>query len=70
MIICSRCGTKNNDNFNCCYNCGAPLNKNSEPANEYKDEESIIAPIPDETDVELSDSYEVNDNSLSEFNTG
>lgn len=30
MIICPRCGTKNNDNFNCCYNCGNPLNKQTE----------------------------------------
>lgn len=27
MIVCQHCGTKNNDNFNCCYNCGTPLPK-------------------------------------------
>ncbi len=29
MIICQNCGTKNNDNFNCCYNCGTPLPKDA-----------------------------------------
>ena len=37
MIVCQNCGTKNNDNFNCCYNCGTPLPKNI-PAKEVKEE--------------------------------
>ena len=40
MIICPRCGTKNNDNFNCCYNCGTPLNKQSNTKKEGQEDEA------------------------------
>lgn len=47
MITCERCGTKNNDTFNCCYNCGARLKKQAEnpiiigvkQASDFNDEE-------------------------------
>lgn len=52
MIICPRCGTKNNDNFNCCYNCGNPLNKQSEEIENEEQEEEIL---PQE-DQEIEDS--------------
>lgn len=52
MIICPRCGTKNNDNFNCCYNCGNPLNKQSEEIENQEQEEEIL---PQE-DQEIEDS--------------
>lgn len=49
MIICPRCGTKNNDNFNCCYNCGTPLNKQSNSKDEgHEDEASIYEPEQEE----------------------
>ncbi len=45
MIICHRCGTSNQDNFNCCYNCGAPLKKKPQPT---EDEVAIVAENIDE----------------------
>lgn len=52
MIICPRCGTKNNDNFNCCYNCGNPLNKQSEEIENEEQEEEILP----QDDQEIEDS--------------
>ncbi|MBE5817890.1 MAG: zinc ribbon domain-containing protein [Clostridiales bacterium] len=56
MIVCQNCGTKNNDNFNCCYNCGTPLPKNA-PAKEVKEESEekkprIMPLVYDDDEVE------------------
>ncbi len=50
MITCPKCGTKNNDNFNCCYNCGTSL------TDDIGDDE-IIAPAETEAYDEAEDIF-------------
>lgn len=56
MIVCQHCGTKNNDNFNCCYNCGTPLPKKASASVADEEKKPNIMPLSyseyDETDDE------------------
>lgn len=77
MIVCQHCGTKNNDNFNCCYNCGTPLPKKSSTSSDnekkpkimpfdYSDHDEDEDIILEENDIELSNETPV-DEMPSEF---
>lgn len=45
MIVCQNCGTKNNDNFNCCYNCGTPLPKKTPTLTSENNKKPKIMPL-------------------------
>lgn len=76
MIVCQHCGTKNNDNFNCCYNCGTPLPKKQSasstedgkkpkimPLVYSQDEDDAIIQKNNENEIELTDDKSFEDES-------
>lgn len=78
MIVCQHCGTKNNDNFNCCYNCGTPLPKKSSTSSEnekkpkimpfdYSDHDEDEDIILEENDIEPNDDAPTGDSDGSDF---
>lgn len=60
MIVCQHCGTKNNDNFNCCYNCGTPLPKKSSTASSENEKKPKIMPLVYSTDDDIEDDIQNN----------
>ena len=67
MIVCEHCGTKNNDNFNCCYNCGTPLKKKTN-----RDEEKKVKPIlleleeQEDEEIDVSQPVEADEESVAD----
>lgn len=51
MKVCQQCGTKNEDNFNFCYNCAAPLSeaKCADLPTEAADDDSVIVILHGQT---------------------
>lgn len=78
MIVCQHCGTKNNDNFNCCYNCGTPLPKKSSTSSEnekkpkimpfdYSDHDEDEDIILEKNEIEPNDDTPTGDSDGSDF---